>query len=86
MFRVAVGRACPDTERSGKISGLRFGSAPGVQESARSRGAASTILTVRRSYPEEEDDLEANRECGTGPLPVDGKERILDTNGGSVRI
>jgi hypothetical protein len=86
MLRVALGCARPDTEWSGKLSGLRFDSAPGLQEIARPRDAASTILTVPRSYPEEEADLEANGECGTARLPVGGKERILDTNEGSVKI
>jgi hypothetical protein len=58
MLRVVLGRARPDTEWSGKVSGLRFGSAPGVQESARSRGATSTIATVLRSHHGEEADLE----------------------------
>ena len=60
MLRVVLRRARPDTEWSGKVSGLQFNSAPGVQESARSRGATSTILTVPRSHRGEEVDLEAN--------------------------
>jgi hypothetical protein len=61
MLRVVLGRARPDKEWSGKISGLRFNSLPGIQESARSGGITSTILTVPRShYGEEAVDLEAN--------------------------
>jgi hypothetical protein len=60
MLRVVLGRARPDTEWSGKISGLRFNSAPRIQEGMSSRGIASTILTVPRSHHGEEGDLEAN--------------------------
>ena len=60
MLRVVLGHARPDAEWSAKISDLQFKSAPGVQESARSRGATSTILTVPRSHRGEEVDLEAN--------------------------
>jgi hypothetical protein len=60
MLRVVLGRARPDTEWNGKISGLQFSSAPGVQESTRSRLATSTILTVARSHHGEEANLEAN--------------------------
>jgi hypothetical protein len=70
MLRVVLGRARPDTEWSGKISGLQFNSAPGVEESARSRGAISTILTVPRSHHGEEVDLETNGEPRTEPLDV----------------
>jgi hypothetical protein len=68
MLRVVLGRARPDTEWSGKISGIQFNPAPGVQRSPRSRGAASTILTVLRSHREEEADLEVNEER---PLDVE---------------
>ena len=60
MLRVALGRARPDTEWSGKISGLEFCSNPGgaaqpsAAERLRLQGAAgrfgtNTILTVPRS-------------------------------------
>jgi hypothetical protein len=67
MLRVVLGRARPDTEWSRKMSGLQFNSA-GVQESTRSRGVTSTILTVPSSHHGEEVDLEANREFRTEPL------------------
>jgi hypothetical protein len=60
MLRVVLGRARPDKEWSGKVSGLQFSSASEGQESANSRGATSTILTVPSSRHEEEVDLEAN--------------------------
>ena len=62
MLRVVLGRARPDTEWSGKISDIQFNAAPGVQESMRSRGATSTILTVPRSHHGEEVDMETSRE------------------------
>jgi hypothetical protein len=66
VLRVALGRARPDTAWSRtQISGLQFNSAPGVQESIRSRGVASMILTVPRSHPDKEVDLEANEEPQT---------------------
>ena len=71
MLRVLLGRPRPDAEWSGgtgKISGLQFSSAPGVQGSARSRGATSTILTIPRSCHGEEVDLQANREPETERL------------------
>jgi hypothetical protein len=68
MLRVVLGRARPDTEWSGKISGLRFTSVPGVQESATSRGAVSTILTIPRSHCAEDVDLEAGEEPRTEAL------------------
>ena len=78
MLRVVLGRARPDTEWSGKISGLQFSSAPGVQESVRSRGAASTVLTVPRSHHGEVVDLKANREPETqrldGEVGMDERE------------
>jgi hypothetical protein len=68
MLRVVLGRARPDTEWSGKISGLHFNSAPGVPESVRSRDITSTILTVPRSHHRpEEIDLEATGEPRTEP-------------------
>jgi hypothetical protein len=74
MLRVVLGRARPDTEWSGKVSALHFNSAPGVQDTGRSRGATSTILTVPRSHRGEEADLEANGEARTGPSDgEDGK-------------
>jgi hypothetical protein len=60
MLRVALGRARPETEWTGKISVLHFNSAPGVQESMRSGDATSTVLTVPRSDCGEEVDLEAH--------------------------
>ena len=71
MLRVALGRARPETEWSGKISGLEFSSKPGGRAGAqasvdRSRShctgggfGTSTILTVPRSHLEHEVDLEA---------------------------
>ena len=71
MLRVALGRARPATEWSGKISGLEFSSNPGdgkgAQASAhRSRShstgggfGTNTILTVPRSHLEPEADIEA---------------------------
>jgi hypothetical protein len=64
MLRVVLGRGRPDTAWSEKISGLQFNSAPEVKESARSRGALSTILTVPRNHRGEENDLEANEGSG----------------------
>ena len=84
MLRVVLGRARPDTEWSGKISGLQFNSAPGVQESMRSRGATSTILTAPRSHRGEEVDLEANRKSKIEPS--DQEEDISGINEGRVRI
>ena len=69
MLRVALGRARPETEWSGKMSGLAFSSNPGgrggAQTSAdrsRSHGTSggfgtNTILTVPRSHLE--GDIEA---------------------------
>jgi hypothetical protein len=68
MLRVVLGRARQDTEWSGKISGLQFNSAPGAQESARSRGITSTILTIPRSHHGEEVILDVNREPSAEPL------------------
>jgi hypothetical protein len=68
MLRVALGRARPETEWSGKISGLQFTSNPGGRAGAldgsRSHGTAgefgtNTILTVPRSHLEHEVDIEA---------------------------
>jgi hypothetical protein len=67
MLRVVLGRARPDTEWSGKISGLHFNSAPGVSGSVISRGVTSTILTVPRSHHREGIDLEATGEPRTEP-------------------
>ena len=72
MLRVALGRARPETEWSGKISGLEFNSNPGggagAQASAdrsRSHGTGdgfgtNTILTVSRSHLEHDADIEAS--------------------------
>jgi hypothetical protein len=87
MLRVALGRARPETEWSGKISGLQFTSNPGgragAQASAdglRSHGAGggfgtNTILTVPRSHFEHEVDIEA-RDHGASSEedPLRGKE------------
>jgi hypothetical protein len=70
MLRVVLGRARPDTEWSGKISDLQFGSTSGGQESTRSRGVVNTILTFPKSHHGEV-DLEAN---GEPPL-ADVEER-----------
>jgi hypothetical protein len=71
MLRVAMGRARPETEWSGKISGLEFTSNPGGRagalasaEGSRSystggRFGTSTILTVPQSHLEHEVDIEA---------------------------
>jgi hypothetical protein len=71
MLRVAFGRARPETEWSGKISGLQFTSNPGGRAGAsasadgsRSHGTSggfgtNTILTVSRSHLEHEVDIEA---------------------------
>jgi hypothetical protein len=77
MLRVALGRARPDTEWSGKISGLEFSSNPGgrvqVFATGRSRSegtgdrfGTNTILTALRSTSEHGVDvtLEA-REVGS---------------------
>ena len=62
MLRVVLGRARPDAEWSGKVSGLQFKSSPGIHESARSRDATNTIVTVPRTHNGEDVDLEANEE------------------------
>ena len=62
MLRVVLGRARSDTGWSGKISSLQFNSAPGAQESTRSREEVSAVLAVSRSHRGEEVDLEANGE------------------------
>jgi hypothetical protein len=71
MLRVALNRARPETEWSGKISGVQFTSKPGGRAGApastdgsRSHGTAggfgtNTILTVPRSHLEHEADIEA---------------------------
>jgi hypothetical protein len=80
MLRVVLGRARPDTEWSGKISGLQFNSAPGVQGSARSRSATgSTTLTIPSSQHGEEIDLEAYAEFRTEPDP-DQEEEMSGIN------
>ena len=62
MLRVALGQARQDAEWSGRtLSGIQFGNAtPGVQESARTGGASSTILTAPRSHYGKEVHLEAS--------------------------
>ena len=84
MLRVVLGRARPDTEWSGKISGLQFNTAPGVQESVSSRDATSTILTVPRSHPGGAIDLEANGEPRIERL--DGEEGLRERIVGTARI
>jgi hypothetical protein len=87
MLRVVLGHARPDTEWSGKISGLQFNSAPGVQESARSRGLASTILTVPRShYGEEAVDLQANGDVESTSEPLDLTQGMGETMEEKARI
>ena len=81
MLRVVLGRARPDIEWSRKISGLQFASAPAVQESTRSRGPTSTILTVPRSHREEEVDLEAHGPWGVQLSMSDPPERGADMDG-----
>jgi hypothetical protein len=75
MLRVVLGRARPDTEWSGKISGLQFNSAPGVQGSA----TGSTILTIPRCQHGEEVDLEAYAEFRTEP-DLDQEEHMSGIN------
>jgi hypothetical protein len=84
MLRVVLGRACPATKWSVKISGLQFNSVPGVKESARSRGTTSTILTVPRNHHGEEVDLGLNQEPRTEPLDVEEGTGRMDE--GSTRI
>ena len=84
MLRVVLGRARPDTEWSGKISGLQFNSAPGIQESAISEGATSTILTVPRTHHREEVYLGANEEPSTEPS--DWEEEMGGINQGKARF
>jgi hypothetical protein len=84
MLHVVLGWARPDTEWSGKISGLHFNSAPGVPESVRSRGVTSTILTVPRSHHREEIDLEAIGEPRTEPS--DREEEIGRINEEKARV
>jgi hypothetical protein len=80
MLRVVLKRAHPDTEWSGKISGLQFNSTPGVQESVRSQGATGTILTVPRSHHGEAVNLEANGEPRTKPLDVEAAMHETNEN------
>jgi hypothetical protein len=87
MLRVVLGRARPDTKWSGKISGLQFNSAPGVQESARLRDVTSTILTVPRSrYGEEAVDLEVNRDVESTGEPLDSTKGMGETMEEKARI
>jgi hypothetical protein len=86
MLRVALGRARPETEWSGKISGMEFTSNPGGRAGAsasadgsRSRGTGggfgtNTILTVPRSHLEQEVDIEAGDHGASGENSVGGKE------------
>jgi hypothetical protein len=81
MLCVVLKRIHPDTEWSGKISGLQFSSTPGTQESARSQGVTSTILTVPRSHHGEAVNLEANGEPRTKPVDVEaGMGEINEEN------
>jgi hypothetical protein len=83
MLRVVLGRARPDTEWSGRLSGLQFDSASRVRKSARSRDATSMSLTVTKSHGEEV-DLEANGKPRTELLnDGDGMDR---TNEVKLRI
>jgi hypothetical protein len=82
MLRVVLGRARPDTEWSRKISGLRFTSAPGVQEGISSRGVTSTILTVPRTHHGEEWDLEVNGDLESRAEPLD----VVEGMGGAKEV
>jgi hypothetical protein len=85
MLRVALGRARPETEWSGNVSGLKFGSNPrgrvGTQAStdilrSHSTGGGfgtNTILTVPRSHIEDDVDIEA-RDAISGEDSVCEKE------------
>ena len=76
MLRVTLGRARPETEWSGKISGLEFSSNPGggagaraSADRSRSHGAVrgfgvDTILTVPRSHLEHDVDIETRDGIG----------------------
>jgi hypothetical protein len=86
MLRVALGRARPETEWSGKISGLEFTSNPGGRAGAqasvdglRSHGTGggfgtNTILTVPRSHLEHEVDIEARDHGASEEDSLRGKE------------
>jgi hypothetical protein len=89
MLRVALGRARPDTEWSGKISGLEFSSNPGGGAPAsatgrfRSQGTGhggfgtNTILTVPRSNFQHEVDVDIEaRDTGSDMDAVAGKEKL----------
>jgi hypothetical protein len=76
MLRVVLGRARPDTEWSGRISGLQFNSTLGAQESVGSRGATGSILTVPRSHHGEEVDLEATGDLEPRTQPLNLEEKI----------
>jgi hypothetical protein len=81
MLRVALGRARPETEWSGKVSGLEFSSNPGgeTQTSADrkygtdGRFGTNTILTVPPSHLDNEVDIEA-RNVISDEESVRGKE------------
>ena len=89
MLRVVLGRARPETEWSGKISGLQFNSIPGVQASMRSGGVTSMILTVQRSHHGEQVNLEVNGdlEARSEPSePLDLAEGMGETKEEKARI
>jgi hypothetical protein len=86
MLRVVLGRARPDTEWSGRMSGLQFNSAPGIQgSSVRSRGVTSTIRTVPRSYGEEV-DMEGNGDLGPRTEALDLGEETGKTKEEGARV
>jgi hypothetical protein len=88
MLRVALRRAYPDTEWSGKISGLEFNSNSGGEAQAfatgrfRSQGTGgrfgtNTIFTVPRSNLECEVDVDLEaRDVGSIMDAVAGKENL----------
>ena len=88
MLRVILGRARPDTEWSGKISGLQFSSNPGGGAQASGTGGmrsqdtggrfdTDTILTVPRSNFEHEVNVELEaRDVGRHMDVASGKENL----------
>jgi hypothetical protein len=85
MLRVVLERTRQGTKQSGKLSCLQFGSAlKEVQESTRSAGVTSTILTIPRSHHGADDDLEANGESNI--VPLEPEERAGRADDGTARI
>jgi hypothetical protein len=87
MLRVALERARPDTEWSGKISGLEFvsdvGGGAGAQASTGLE--TDTILTVRRSHLEHETDIEA-RDSASDLETITGKENLGPTSSSKQKV